>query len=317
DYLDLLVDQRSAAAALTALAEHVRRRRNRFDVLVMDDVPDHSPWLEQWLAALTAQGMQYTRGLSDQCPRVSLAPTWEETEANLPPATRGKMRRRMRHLTERHGAQLEIAGGPETLDDDLAELMALHQHRWTTAGQTGVFSEERFVNLVQDAARGMAAHHQLTLAFLRVDGRRVAGICGFRHRDEFHFYHGGLGDAGEAARYSPGIALHLMAMKALIEDGVRTYDLLRGTEPYKADLGGVPNPTRRVTVAGRPRGLGRRTYQIYQAQRRALARIEHERRLVDEVRGDPDNKARDLRRHLTRRLRANVRDVTGRLRRSR
>jgi CelD/BcsL family acetyltransferase involved in cellulose biosynthesis len=49
DYLDLLVDERSAAASLTAMAEHVRRRRNRFDILVMEDVPDYSPWLEMWL----------------------------------------------------------------------------------------------------------------------------------------------------------------------------------------------------------------------------------------------------------------------------
>src|SRR3989304_5518084 len=39
------------------------------------------------------------------------------------------------------------------------------------------------------------------------------------------------------ARFSPGKALHLEAMKYLRANGIRVYDFLRGDEPYKYAFG--------------------------------------------------------------------------------
>jgi CelD/BcsL family acetyltransferase involved in cellulose biosynthesis len=280
----------------------------------MEDVPEGSPHLRPWLDALAARGLTVSRVIGDQCPRVTFAPTWEETEAALPPATRGKMRRRKRQLAERHGARLEQAGDPAQLDADVRDLMALHQERWTRAGQPGVFADARFAAFYRDAVRGFARQGRYRLNFLRVDGRRVAAVSGFRQGDEFHFHHGGLGDAGAASRYSPGIALHLLTMEAAHAEGVRTYDLLRGTEQYKGDLGGVPQPTWRVTVAGRPGGIGRWLYLVSQVQVRGVARIDHERRLLAGLREDPGPGRLPVVRHLAGRAGANLRDVVRRLR---
>lgn len=315
DYLDLLVAEDSARDALAALAAELRRRRGRFDVLVMDDVPDTSPHLTLWLDALASHGLAATRVVSDHCPRVQFADTWEETEAGLPPATRGKMRRRMRQLVERHGAEFEEAGDLERLGADVDELMALHQQRWTSVGLPGVFADPRFAAFYRDAARELARHGRYRLNFLRVGGRRVAGVSGFRHRDEFHFYHGGMGDAGEASRCSPGIALHLLTMEAAFDEGVRTYDLLRGTEPYKADLGGTPLTTWRLTVPGRPGGAGRWPHLTSQVQDRVRLRLEHERHLLAERRADPAHRRRDLGRHVVSRLATDGTDLIRRLRR--
>lgn len=316
DYLDLLVADDAAPAALAALAGHLSRHRGRFDALVLEDVPDHSPHLDAWLRALDDAGLPGTRTISDRCPRVTFAATWAGTEASLPPATRGKMRRRIRKLVTQHGAELERAGGPEHLDADVDDLIALHQRRWTAAGQPGVFADPRFTAFYREATRELARRGSYRLNFLRVDGRRVAAVSGFRHRDEFHFHHGGLGDAGAAQRHSPGIALHLLSMEAAFAEGVRTYDLLRGTEPYKADLGGVPIPTWRITVPGRRRGLGRWPYLASQVQARAATRLDHERGLVRQLRDDPAHRRRDVARHVVRRAGTNVVDVARRLRRS-
>jgi len=170
---------------------------------------------------------------------------------------------------------------------------------------------------LREAAHGLAARGQLVLAFLRLDGGRVAGICGFRHRDEFHSYAAGLGDAGEAARYSPGMAVHLMLMRALFEDGVRVYDHLRGTEPYKAHLGGIPVPTWRAAAFGRPAGLGRGVCIVEGLLWSAQRRFEYERQQLQALRANPACGAADVRRHVAERLAANFTDVASRLRRHR
>jgi CelD/BcsL family acetyltransferase involved in cellulose biosynthesis len=320
DYLDLLVQPVAASASLAALAGHLRRFRNRFDVLLLQDVPDHSPSFPPFLDALDRRGFRVQRGVGEHCPRITFGQTWEQTEQALPSAIRSKKARylrRMRQLVEQHGAELELVQDLSRLDEDLADLFALHQQRWTQAGLSGTYGTAVNTGFVREAAHGLAARGQLVLAFLRLDGRRVAGICGFRHRDEFYFYASGLGDAGEAARHSPGIGLHLMLMRALFEDGVRVYDLLRGTEPYKAHLGGIPVPTWRAAAFGRPAGLGRGVCILEGLQWSAQRRFEHERQQLQALRANPACGAADVRRHVAERLAANFTDAASRLRRHR
>lgn len=288
DYLDVLVAPDAAARSLQALATHLRRRRGAFDVLVLDAMPGFSPTPDGFRQALAAQGMPVDQVVDDACPRVTMAGTWQECEDSLAPALRGKMRRRMKHLTNRHGAELEVVDDPATVPRGLDDLIQMHQKRWTAVGQRGVFADSWYTRFYREAALELSRRGRFHLAFLRLDGHRVAAISGMLHRDEYHFYMGGLGDPGAAARYSPGIALHLLTMQHLHARGVRVYDLLRGTERYKTELGGVVVPTWRVTVAGRPCGLGRWPYLVWQTQSRAIARL-------DVLRASPGVRGRLLR----------------------
>jgi CelD/BcsL family acetyltransferase involved in cellulose biosynthesis len=315
DYLDLLVQPAEASASLAALAGHLRRIRNRVDVVLLQDVPDFSPSFSPFLDALYRRGFHIERAVWEHCPRITFGQTWEQTEQALPSTIRGKKARyKMRQLVERHEAELELVQDLSQLDEDLADLFALHQQRWTKAGLPGTFGTAVNTGFIREAAHGLATRGQLVLAFLRLDGGRVAGICGFRHRDEFHFYVAGLGDAGEAARYSPGMGMHLMLMRALFEDGVRTYDLLRGMEPYKAQLGGIPIPTWRATAFGRPAGLGRGVYFVEGLLWSAKRRVEYERQQLQALRANSACGAADVRRHIAGRLVANFTDVATRLR---
>jgi CelD/BcsL family acetyltransferase involved in cellulose biosynthesis len=69
DYLDLLV-QPVAAASLAVLAGHLRRLRNCFDVLFLQDVLDHSPSFSPFLDALDRRGFRVERDVWEHCPQV-------------------------------------------------------------------------------------------------------------------------------------------------------------------------------------------------------------------------------------------------------
>jgi CelD/BcsL family acetyltransferase involved in cellulose biosynthesis len=315
DYLDLLVQPTAASASFAALAENLHRVRNRFDVLLLQNVPDCSPSFSPFIEALGRRGFRVDGGAGEHCLRTTFGQTWEQTEQALPLAARGKtMRRKMRLLVTRHGAELEFVRDPARLGEGLSDLFTLHQQRWTQRGRPGDYGTAVNTEFLREAAFGLASRGQLVLAFLRLDGRRIAGVCGFRHRDEFHFYAAGMGDAGEAARYSPGVGLHLMLMRALFEDGVRVYDHLRGAEPYKADLGGIAVPTWRATVFDGSARLARGVHFIDQLHAAAQRRLEYERQLLRALRADPSRGAFDIWQHVRERLGANRTDVTRRLR---
>jgi CelD/BcsL family acetyltransferase involved in cellulose biosynthesis len=114
--------------------------------------------------------------------RAVFGATWDDTLGSLPPETRGKMTRRMRHLARRHDALLELPldfpQDPEQVDRDVDDFIELHQQRRTTTGQPGAFADAEFAAFVRDAARAQARCGRLVLAFLRIDGERKAAICG-------------------------------------------------------------------------------------------------------------------------------------------
>jgi CelD/BcsL family acetyltransferase involved in cellulose biosynthesis len=70
----------------------------------------------------------------------------------------------------------------------------------------------------------------------------VGMIYGFMHSDKFYFYQSGIStNIGKDLR-SPGIALNLLLMKKLAEEGISEYDFMRGNSSYK---------TRHTTTANR------------------------------------------------------------------
>src|SRR5262249_57500508 len=66
---------------------------------------------------------------------------------------------------------------------------------------------------------------------LRLEGERAASLYGLRYRDTFFYYQTGLDPA--FARYGAGVVLMGLTIKHAIEEGVRKYDLLHGSERYK------------------------------------------------------------------------------------
>ncbi len=48
--------------------------------------------------------------------------------------------------------------------------------------------------------------------------------------------------------WSPGIVAVGMAIRRAIEAGFKNYDLLRGREPYKYELGAVDHPLYKITL---------------------------------------------------------------------
>ena len=73
----------------------------------------------------------------------------------------------------------------------------------------------------------------LRLFLMRLDGRPVGAIYGFRYRGTFGFYQTGFDPA--YARHGIGQVMIGLSIKSAIEEGADEYDLLHGTERYKSD----------------------------------------------------------------------------------
>jgi CelD/BcsL family acetyltransferase involved in cellulose biosynthesis len=179
---------------------------------------------------------------------------------------RSQVRRKERALLER-GLSYRLGDDPARLEDDIRTLAELHHARW--AGErSGAFAPAR-VEFHLDFARTALERGWLRLWLAEIDGKAVAAWYGFRFGSAEWYYQSGRDP--EWDRDSVGLVLLAHTIRAAFDDGLTTYRLLRGGEPYK-DRFATSDPGLETVVAGRgPLGaLAERSSGVALRLRRAL-----------------------------------------------
>lgn len=202
-------------------------RRTRRDTLWLPNLdPAHADLLPPGARAVTRTA----------CPRVRLADGAE---------TLGS--RDFRAANRRAHRKLAAAGvtfhwlPPGTAEPDLLdELLRLHRlRREAAAGGHSSFTADR-LPLHRQLLRGAAPDRGPAFQLARHRDRLIGVLYGFRWADRFAYYQ--IGWDQHWAAHSLGTALIDAAIRNCATDGVRTFDFLRGDEPYKHRFGTHPRP---------------------------------------------------------------------------
>lgn len=273
DYLDVLAEHgheegvvRAVVAALTAL-------RSEFDVAVLEDFPDNSFFPRRLRDACVAQSFTGDVFEATQCPRTLLRETWEETLDSFSGKHRKDIAYELRNINRNFVVEFELTSTAADVPRDMDHFIAMHQERWAHAGHQGVFEDTLQARFHKDVAHTCFKRGWLFLAFLRLNGRRVAVNYGFHCRGKVMTYLNGMIASQEALKYSPGKILHIYSMQESANRKCNVYDFMRGRERYKYALGAfdVPNWTLILYPGGRPFVSGKmKAHLIAQGVRRRL-----------------------------------------------
>jgi CelD/BcsL family acetyltransferase involved in cellulose biosynthesis len=240
DYLDALLDPEHARAAAACALRWLGEQQP-----AMECVLDHLPPSSTLLRALAPRGLRGECAPIDVCPMLALPGDRASFEAGLGRKLRTDLHRAL-HKAERAGElraeQASAAQIPEYLD----ALVALHGGCWRARGNRGVLDDRAVQALHGRAAPALAAQDALILHGLRLDGRLVAVVYGFRDRGCHRLYLSGFDPA--FARLSLGtLAVH-QAIAEAIAEGAREVDFMRGREDYKYGWGARDRPLFRRTL---------------------------------------------------------------------
>ncbi|MFI6444741.1 GNAT family N-acetyltransferase [Kitasatospora sp. NPDC050543] len=160
--------------------------------------------------------------------------------------------RQFRSTLRRYGRRLAAAGvtfrwvPPGSGDPALLDtVLRLHRLRRDALGRATTFDRHRrplHARLLERSAAGGPGHapgHGHGPAFLVAehDGEIVGALYGFRWGDTFSYYQ--IGWDPRWAELRLGTAVISESIRACAEQGLRTFDFLRGTEPYKYRFGAV------------------------------------------------------------------------------
>lgn len=197
----------------------------------LEFVPEERPTLTTFDAVLAAAGYRVARARQIVSPVLDLPGSYDDYVQSLGKKARHELRRKVRRLETAGAATFHFASDAERAAV-LDRFFALHR---LSRGEKADFMTPDVAWFFRDVADALASLDRLRLGVLSFDGADAAVLFGFALGRVIALYN---------AAYDPGIASlsvgtvsHAWAIREAIASGYTTYDLLRGDEPYKYDLG--------------------------------------------------------------------------------
>jgi CelD/BcsL family acetyltransferase involved in cellulose biosynthesis len=243
DYLDLIVRRGCEGLAIDAMAKTIESQGL---ALRLSHLPPGS--LASRLALqLERRGWTCREAQSGVCPVIYLADhTWDSYLASLGSAHRANVRRRVRTLTRAFDVRFErVASTPARLDT-LSALATFHARRFVGERGSTTFATPDLIAFHRDATERALDAGYLRLYALQLDGQVAGAMYAFAHDHRFYFYQHGFDE--RYRKYSLGLVLMALTIRAAIDEGAIEFDLLYGVESYKRLWTGDTRPLGRLDL---------------------------------------------------------------------
>lgn len=225
DYLGVVARPADRAACAQAFARHLQREDP--DALELDGLLEGDPLI----AAVGETFASTDVGHRYRCPFVRTAGSWKDYLAELPDGLGAQFQRRKKWLEKQPGYRIERCVTPDEVERGVEILFALHRQRWALEGGSDAIDSPAVEAFHRDSAVELARAGWSRVWVLHVDGAPRAALYGWQHGDRFAFYQAGYDP--EWRQRSVGTVLLGHIVRECYAAGLREYDFLRGSEPYK------------------------------------------------------------------------------------
>lgn len=235
DFLDFVVAPGYETAFTAAIVDQLKSAE--WHTVVLRGLRASSPLLSLLPRAAADAGWATNTEVEDVSPAVTLPGDWETYLASLGKKERHELRRKLRRLDGSASWRWYATTGPSVAPGDFDDFFRLMR---SSHPDKADFLTERMESFFRSALGHLLAVGVTRLYFLEIDGERVASAVCFDQGDEVWLY-----NSGYDPRYSSlsvGLLLKALCLADAIDLGKKVFDFLRGSEPYKYDLGAIDRP---------------------------------------------------------------------------
>jgi CelD/BcsL family acetyltransferase involved in cellulose biosynthesis len=244
DFVGVIAVPERASVVAHAIVDAIGRGElGAWDEVVLPAMSGGDAMVGALAGALSAQGATVRVAPFGNAPFIPLPATWDAYVDSLGGQDRYLVTRSIRDLERWAGPDGYALVRARTADDlalGLGILRSLHAERWSSR-HGGVFTSERFNQFHEQVMPTLLADGALDLSWLTVHGRPIAVAYNVTFGDRVYFYQSGRAlDVPRGIR--PGIALHALAIRRAIAEGMSEYDFLNGDSQYKTQLALASRP---------------------------------------------------------------------------
>ena len=234
-YLDLIVNEQHKPAVLRGLYEYLFGEAcNKWDILTLSEMSTESSTIDEWNGLFDKAGKVGEVVGTSCCPVIRLPDDVETYRAGLGRNRRYTLQRKTKCLQRAGRMQYARITSPRAIDAAFESLVSLHQQRWSTYANGGVFANDVSRRFHREIVQVLSERGHVSLDLLTLDGRPIAAIYGFVYGGTYYFYLPGF-DPAAMPKASPGLLLLHHRIEAAIREGMTIVDLLKGAQPYKLE----------------------------------------------------------------------------------
>ncbi len=243
-YLDLIVREQDLSRFLSDLLDFLASQpANNWAGLDWYNLPDASPTLVSLKAESEKRGWTYQEEIYRPTPRIPLNGSFDDYLSRIDKKQRHEIRRKMRRAAESElNVRFTIVDKDSDIESELNSFFHLMTQDSGKAGFLTPLMREQMTFIIRNAFE----HGYLWLAFLEIEGVKVAGSLNFDYKNKLWGYNSGV--SREHMELSPGWVLLASTIQWCCENGRYEFDFMRGDEEYKYRCGGVNKFVMRVKV---------------------------------------------------------------------
>ena len=233
---------------VAAVADHIKRTYKGMK-LSLADVPCCSPFAK--VMSMVCDNVQ--ERTSYHVP-LSLFASHDEYVSSLPKNIYKNIRKAYNHLkTDGKSMQLRVFGRHNMPSEGymrslwmlyLRRKMAWRNRKINVVESLKIEIKSMFETYSGCAGASLRLLDAAELYVLEIDGTPAAFMIVYRHHNRLLMPK--LAIDTTFSRYSPGILLILEASKMWIDEGIADFDMCRGDERYKKEMGGINEPLCRI-----------------------------------------------------------------------
>jgi CelD/BcsL family acetyltransferase involved in cellulose biosynthesis len=235
DYLDLIAARGREPEVFEAIFDALAGSAD-WDVLDLYNVPEASSTRALLPPLAAAHGWTMTDEQQVVCPIIQLPHSFEDYVQSLDKKERHELRRKLRRADATDGLTwyaISAADRVHDLDEAAESFIDLMMK---SRSDKSDFMTDRMRSFFHQMIHATHAGGFLHLAFLEVQGVKVAAYLSFDYNNRRLVFNSGLETEGSQA-LSAGIVLVAHLIEDSIRQGQTEFDLLRGDEEYKYRLG--------------------------------------------------------------------------------
>ena len=200
-----------------------------WDVLFLGLVEERSPSVQELMSVMPQFGGHTMQLTARPSPHIPLPDSWDELIRTKSKNFKKQFNNQWNRLHKRHEVEWLEAGTDIGMEEAFAILVDLNHQRWGSQGKA--FQTEKFMTFHRRLCDRFAERGWLFLHLMRLDGRFAAVRYDFVYKQKLWNYQNGW--LPELGNLSLGKLIIGYSIKWCIEQGLREYDFLAGTNPYK------------------------------------------------------------------------------------
>lgn len=245
DYLHVIAAADDRKTCVAWLTDELKRRQT-FDLIELEGVDERGP-ADELTNQLDDLFWRYQKTI-DACWFLKLPPSWDLFLKAASKSLRRKIRKAEKRIASE---EVEICSTDEGLafEEAFEHLVNLHQLRFESKGEPGVFADGRFRSFLENAVRELCQTNLAEIVVGYSGGEPFAAQLYLQGESGPQLYQSGL--QPERMDLEPGHLMFTHAIKKAIRRGCREFDFLRGDEAYKPFWGAAPRPLLNVRLVSK------------------------------------------------------------------